>query len=176
MTTFLIVSAFTVSIDSLVCGFSLAYRSEGKLSISVGISFVVLILCLFTNYFAIPFSGLLTEKTAGFGGIILIGVGLYNLLKKERRELLSRHGIIKQSLISGFAVGLDGALLNLSLSLMGTNAFYVPVFIAAMHFFTISLGILLSKIIPLDKIESVDFVPQIILIVLGLYKLLTAFI
>lgn len=177
MTYFLLLTAFTVSIDSFFCGFSLAFLKGRKYSVIAGISLTVMLMCIVTNYAALPLAGYLNEKTANIGGIILIAVGIYNLLKKNSADGYDdKSASIKQSLISGFAVGLDGAFANLSLSLMGINAFYVPVTIAAMHAFMITLGILLAKTSPVKALVKYSFIPPLILIALGVYKLLGLFI
>ena len=177
MTYYLILTALTVSIDSFVCGLSLSLSLKRKLPLVIGIVFTVLIMCALTNYLTLIFTDTITETTASLGGLILIGVGVYNLLKKKD-ETTSLHysNSIKLSLITGFAVGLDGALANLSLSLMGINAFYVPITIAVMHGVMITLGILLSQMKFVKKIAKIEFVPPIILILLGVYKLLGLFI
>ena len=176
MTYYLLLTAFTVSIDSFVCGFSLAFRKGSKIPIIIGIALTVLAMCLIANYTAVFLTKYLSEKTASLGGLILIGVGLYNLLKKDEPEKKNNKGIIKQSIISGFAVGLDGALANLSLALMGINAFYVPLTIAVMHAFTISLGVLLSKTSIAQKMGKISFLPPLVLILLGAYKLTALFL
>lgn len=175
MTYFLIITALTVSIDSFVCGFSLSMSCGKKFPIVLGIALTVLFMCAVTNYATAFFAEKITEKTASLGGIILIGVGLYNLLKKHDDER-KNYGILKQSLITGFAVGLDGALANLSLSLMGINQFYVPLTIAFFHALLISLGIILSETPLVKKFAKIEFVPPLILILLGGYKLLGLFI
>ena len=144
MIYFLLLTALTVSIDSLFCGFSLSLIKPKKLPIVLTITLIVLLMCLLTNYGAIFLENYLTEKTASLGGVILIAIGFYNLLKKENKRL-NETNLFKQTLISAFAVGLDGAFANLSLSLMGLNAFYVPAIITAMHAVMISSGILLSQ-------------------------------
>ena len=73
-------------------------------------------------------------------------------------------------------MGLDGAIANLSLSLMGINAFYVPLTIALCHAFTITLGVILSKTSISEKLAKIEFIPPLILILLGGYKLLGLFI
>ena len=109
---------------------------------------------------------------------ILIGVGVYNLKKKkgEKDDVKVNGGILKQAVITGFAVGLDGALANLSLSLMGINQFYVPVVIAIMHALLIALGTLLAQTPIAKKFGKIEFLPPVILILLGGYKLLGLFI
>lgn len=174
---FLLTTALTVSIDSFVCGFSLSLKTQKKLLIACGIALTVLLMCLVTNYLGVFLQNLLTEKVANLGGLILIAVGIYNLFSaKEKKEETKHVNPIKQILAVGFAVGLDGAAANLSLSLMGYNAFYVPVVIAAMHFLTISLGILLSQTKIIGAVKKFDYAAPIILIALGCYKVVCAFI
>lgn len=175
MTYYLFITALTVSIDSFVCGFSLSYTTKKKTLIVLGIALTVLFMCLITNYATTFFTGV-NQRTASLGGLILIGVGVYNLLKKNNDEIAIEKFALKQILLTGFAVGLDGAVANLSLSLMGINQFYVPILIALMHAFTISLGILLASSSLAKKFAKIEFVPPVILIVLGAYKLLGLFI
>ncbi len=177
MIYFLLLTALTVSIDSFVCGFSLSLSGGKKLPIIIGITLTVYVMCLITNYLTAVFADKLSEKTACLGGLILIGVGVYNLLKKDKDvKDGKKRGILTQSLVSGFAVGLDGAIANLSLSLMGLNAFYVPLTIAVMHALTISLGVILARAPTIRKFAKIEFIPPVILILLGGYKLLGLFI
>ncbi len=176
MIYFLLLTAFTVSIDSFACGFSLSYLKGKKIYIVLGITLTVFVMCLIANYLATFLSGFLTEKICSLGGLILIGIGVYNLVKKDDEPKPSNKGIIKQSLISGFAVGLDGAVANLSLALMGINAFYVPIIIAVMHALTITLGILTAKTIFARRLGKVNFIPPLVLILMGIYKTLGFFI
>ena len=76
----------------------------------------------------------------------------------------------------GFAVGIDGALANLSLSLMGLNDFFVPLTIALMHALMVYLGIVLAKTSLSKKIGKIGFLPPLVLMVLGGYKMLGLFI
>lgn len=175
MNYYLIITALTVSIDSFVCGFSLSLGKGKKTLIVTTIATTVLIMCLFANYLAKALSGVLSEKTASLGGLLLVAVGIYNLLKKEEKTLIQK-GTFKQILLIGFAVGLDGAFANLSLSLMGINEIYVPITIAIFHALTIWLGILLADLPIAKKIENYTFIAPIILIALGLYKVVGIFI
>lgn len=176
MTYLLIITALTVSIDSFVCGFSLSLYGGKKTPIILGIALTVFLMCCFTNYLTVFFLNKLSERTAGLGGLILVGIGLINLIKKNEEQKTNAHGTIKQSLCVGFAVGLDGAFANLSLSLMGINAFYVPLTIAVMHGIMITLGVLLSKTHLVRSFAKIEFVPSVILILLGAYKILGLFI
>ncbi len=176
MIAFLILTALTVSIDSFVCGFSLSLSNGKKLPIVLGIAVTVFVMCAFTNYLTVFFAEKISDKTASLGGLILIGVGLYNIFKKKEDSPYKTNGALSQALITGFAVGLDGALANLSLSLMGINAFYVPITIAVMHALMIALGIALASTPLAKKFGKIGFLPPVILILLGGYKLLGLFI
>ncbi|MBR5191861.1 MAG: manganese efflux pump [Clostridia bacterium] len=173
---FLLLTAFTVSIDSFVCGFSLSFMKGKNHIVVLVIALTVYVMCLATNYLTIFFKNYLNETTASFGGLLLILVGVYNLLKNENSNKVKSSNVFKQSLLTGFAVGLDGAMANLSLALMGFNAFYVPMVIAIIHAVMVSLGILLANFKGLKKFKKINFLPPLILIFLGLYKLLGIFI
>lgn len=175
MMLYLFLTALTVSIDSFICGFSLALSSKKKLPLVFIIAFTVFLMCLTTNYLAVLLADKITQKSACVGGFILIGVGLYNIFKKSPKNTTC-HGSLYQAIIAGFAVGLDGALANLSLALMGISAFYVPVIIALTHAFTITLGISLAKTRIAEKFAKIEILPPLILILLGVYKLLGLFI
>ena len=176
MISFLILTSLTVSIDSLVCGFSLALVCKKKLYVILGVALTVFVMCLVTNYATMIFKDMLNEKTACFGGLILIFVGVYNLLKRKENSNIKTNKPLSQALITGFAVGLDGAIANLSLSLMGMNAFYVPLTIAIMHAIAISVGVFLAETHVAKKFAKIEFLPPLILIFLGGYKLLGLFI
>ena len=132
-------------------------------------------MCLIANYSTYFIAHLLTEKTASLGGIILIAVGIYNIVKKEDDQK-DMKGTFRDSLLAGFAVGLDGALANLSLAMMGINYLYVPVIIAFFHASTIYLGIVLSSTIFANKVKKYKFIAYLLLIGLGIYKLIGFFL
>ena len=175
MIYFLILTAFTVSIDSFVCGFSLSLAGKKKYLIVIGITLTVFAMCVAANYATFFLANYVTEKTACLGGIILILVGVCNLLKKDKPEK-NNGSVLRQAVFTGFAVGLDGAAANLSLALMGLNGFYVPLIIALTHLIMISLGIILSKVNFAKKISEYGFIPPLILILLGVYKVIGFFL
>lgn len=177
MTGFLFLTAFTVSIDSFACGFSLSFyaKDKGKLIIVSVIAVTVLIMCVAANYAAYALYPIPNDCATVLGGLLLIGIGVFNLFKKEEsaKPADRENGkIFKQSLLAGVAVGLDGAAANLSLSVMGINEFYVPVVIALMHAAMIAFGIALSKLPFIKKASRLKFIPPLVLIFLGLYKLI----
>lgn len=179
MTYFLILTALTVSIDSFVCGFSLAFANKKKLPVILIVAITVLIMCAFTNYAPLFFEDFLNESATFLGGLVLVIVGVLNLIKSlKNNKRNSDKNLINSSKIFlvGFAVGIDGALANLSLSLMGLNAFYVPITIAFMHALMVYLGIILSNTSLSKKFGKIEFLPPVILILLGGYKMLGLFI
>ena len=171
---FLLTTALAVSIDSFVCGLSLSLNSKKKLPLILGITGVVFILCLIANYLGAYLKNFLTEKTASLGGIILIGVGIINLFSKKDNTIEDKN-IFKKSILVGFGVGLDGAFGTLSLALMGYNSFLVPITVTLMHLLLISTSVFISERRFLKVFDKLDFIPPLILIVLGLYKLLFLF-
>ena len=178
MTYYLIMTAITVSIDSFVCGFSLSFNNKNKFLLISIITLTVFVMCTIVNYSTQIFATSLNEKTTCLGGILLICLGLYNLIKRKSKcdDKQNSRGVISQAIITGFAVGLDGAFANLSLSLMGMNQFFVPLTIAFTHGIMITFGILLSNTSLAKKFAKIEFLPPFILMLLGGYKLLGLFI
>ena len=182
MLYFLLLTAFTVSIDSFVCGVGLSLGGGKKSTILCGVCITVLTMCVITNYSARFLADIISEKTASLGGIILIALGFYNMLTKEKNNPLititdkQNKNTIKDAILTGFAVGLDGSLGNLSLSLMGINELYVPLLITLMHVALIYFGITLSTCKIFSKIKWIDSLAPMVLICLGIYKLCGLFL
>ena len=169
---FIIITALTVSIDSFFCGFSLSLNYKRKLSIVSTIFFTVLLMCVLANYLAKFFAPFLSEKTTLVGGILLLLIGALNLIKREQTKVSSGQ-VIKTAFLSGFAVGLDGAFANLSLSLLGFNALYVPFLIAVFHAGAVYIGTVLASTVFRRNFKVCKFIAPLILIALGVYKLLS---
>ncbi len=172
----LLITALAVSLDSFVCGLALSIGNHKKTWLVILITLTVFIMCLIANYAGYLLQDVLTEKIASLGGILLVLIGVCNLLKKE--ENISNNTIDSffiQSVLVGFAVGLDGAIGTFSLSLMGINSFYVPLTIALTHGIMIALSVALSQTSFFEKISRFKFIPPILLILLGIYKTLGFF-
>lgn len=183
MIYYLLTTAFAVSADSFICGFSLYFNKTKKVYAVAIIALTVFVMCLFTNYAAVFFAEKITEKSAAYGGFILLITGTRNLFPQKNNtpeNLQKKYGDnavnIRQSMLTGFAVGLDGAVANLSLALMGINSFYVPLTIAAMHALMVYLGTCLADAPFIKKAEKLAFIPPLALIALGLYKLSGLFV
>ncbi len=178
MIFFIILTALSVSIDSFVCGFSLAFTNKKKLNIVLDIAITVFIMCLITNYLSFAIEKIFSQEVASCGGFILIVIGVINLInaKKTSTTIIKCKSGLKQGIAAGLAVGLDGAFANLSLALMGFNFFYVPVIIATFHGIMIYLGITLAHTRLAKKLDKIGIIPPLILILLGGYKILGLFI
>jgi putative Mn2+ efflux pump MntP len=131
-------------------------------------------MCFITNYLAKLLSGLSEITTTVLGSSILVSVGFYNFFKGKNN--MSENVNTPALLLVGFAVGLDGAMANLSLSIMGINAFYVPIVIALMHALMVFIGITLASTKVSKKLDKYKFFAPLILIFLGVYKLVSLFI
>lgn len=167
----LLITALVVSLDSFVCGLSLSIGNNKKIYLVTIITLIVYLMCLVTNYSTLLVTNYLTEEASCFGGALLILVGTYNLLKKEDNLATNDNkSFLVQCCIVGFAVGLDGAIGNFSLALMGINDFYVPLLIALTHGVMILLSVLLCETNFFKKISKYKFIPALLLILLGLYK------
>ena len=59
---------------------------------------------------------------------------------------------------------------------MGINAFYVPLTIALFHGIMVFIGVSITDIPLVNKLNKYTFIAPILLIALGLYKVLGAFI
>ena len=176
MIFFIIFTIISVSIDSFVCGFSLSYIKGKKFYVVLIITLIVFIMCLIANYAAALAENIINEKTANLGGVILIAIGVINIVKKDDYKPIGNGKIVKQSVLTGIAVGFDGAFADLSLAIMGYNDFWVPLSIAIAHAIMVWLGIVLAKTKLAQKFGEVSYLPPVILVALGLYKLLGFFI
>lgn len=174
MTALLLITALTVSVDSFACGLGLSLGKKRNFLPVPVITATVFIMCLIAHFAAIPLSAVLTEKVASFGGLILIGTGVFGLFKREKDDK-TRKGLWDTVLV-GFAVGLDGACADLSLALMGLDGIIVPVVIALMHALAVFFGILLSGAVKKSVMEKIGFLSPAILIAIGVYKIVSAFI
>ena len=173
---FLLTTALIVSVDSFVCGFSLTAKSEKRFTVLLGISITVAVLCAATSALGILLKGILSENLANLGGVILVAIGIFDLLTLNKEEKTESGSILKQSILAGVGIGLDGAFANLSLLLIGYDPLLVPAVIVGMHVILITLGTFLSGLMKKTGIGKVQCIPPLILIALGLYKIICIFI
>lgn len=167
MSIYVLIVALTVSIDSFFCGLSLTKNKKITLEVIKIIS-VVLLMCLFANFLGVYFSNLFSLNYEIFGGAIFILIAILELCSKQQD--------FSTPLCLGFAIGLDGSCANFSLAIMGYNSIFTPIILTLFHLIFLVLGVLVTKIKFFKKISENKFVAPIILSLLGLYKIVFAFI
>lgn len=170
--TFLISTAFAVSIDSFFAGFSLNLRGSGKKQTLIITTAVIFVMCLFGNLLGKVLSGAASEKFTVIGGVILSAVGLFEIFfsDKDDKKLKPSVCTLSESCLIGLGVGIDGCIADISLAVMGYSQIYVPVLIAFMHLILIDLGMALNGRINFNK-NKWGNIPPIVLLALGLYKI-----
>lgn len=165
----LFITAFSVSIDSFFCGFYLT-NSEKKYLPSLIIAVLVFLMCLTCQLFANIINNFLNEKALYVGGIILIAIGIFNLIKKDSGKRKKRKSIT-ETVVIGLTVGIDGSLGTLSLYFMGITSIFVPVLIAFFHAVLIYLGQLVKNSKYIDTLDKYKVFAPLVLIILGVLKL-----
>ena len=167
MSIYVLIVALTVSIDSFFCGLSLVKNKKIALDVFKIIS-VVLFMCLFANFLGVYFSSLFNLNFEIFGGTIFILIAILELCSKQQD--------FSTPFCLGFAIGLDGSCANFSLAIMNYNSLFTPLVLTLFHLIFLVLGILVTKINFFKKISENKFVAPIILSLLGLYKIVFAFV
>ena len=174
----LFTTAFSVSLDSFFCGLSMSTKSNKNMSFLFGISSSVLILCLIGSTLGTKMRDFFENLGEILGGAILIVISFIGFLEKENTStflIKKSNSVFIESLIIGFAIGLDGGGGCLSLSLIGYTSLYVPFLITAVHVLLINLAIAISNSKVSVILKKFKHTPQIILLLLGCYKILFAF-
>lgn len=180
MDFYMLVTAFTVSLDSFFCGFSFAEKNKSGLSFSVGVSLTVLFMCFVALLLSESVSSLLGNCSELLGGAILCLIGIIDFFD-ELRDINARlpRGRVSRSkekngltcLCGGFAVGIDGAVATLSLAVSGYYGVFLPVFIAFFHFVFVASGIAVSKLARKTVLMNYGYVPPLAVVMLGAYKI-----
>lgn len=172
---YLIIATISVSIDSFFCGLSLTLKAGDKKVTILGVIFSVLTLCLIGSSLGEGFGKLLENYAPLVSGAILILVGLLSIKPSKTKSLKkisnTKLETLKQSIIVGFSVGLDGAVGCFSLTLNGYNFIMVALFITLVHALLLCLSLCVVKTF-YDKVYKFKKLPSMILIILGFYKIL----
>ena len=171
-TLFLILTALSVSADSFFCGLALLMKSKGGVKCVLSVATVVFILCFIGSSLGKILGDFLKNYAEILGGIILFLVGFTGFFKNKKNEVkrLDKFSL-KQSLLVGFSVGLDGAVGSFSLTASGFNYIFVSLFITFFHAILLILALFLAEKLS-KKIKKESKIPSIILMCLGLYKLI----
>lgn len=171
---FLALTALSVSADSFFGGLALSIKNKCKIKSVFGVLSAVLLLCLLGSTLGKIFGEFLKNYAEILGGAILILTGVCGLLKKKQSNTNLSSGknevSIKDSLLIGFSVGLDGAVGSFTLTASGYNGLFVAIFITFIHAVLLLLAMLLANKIN-KKLTSTSKIPHLILILLGIYKI-----
>lgn len=171
---YVLITAITVSIDSFICGLSLSIKNNSKMKIIFGISSVVFILCITAGLFGQFLSGILSEKCELVGGTLLILIAVYEFFSQNEKNAKKEKNLLKTSLAIGFAIGLDGACACLSLTVMYHKPIFLACVFTAFHLLFISISFFFAKK-NLKVFAKCDFIPPLILLFLGVYKIVCCF-
>lgn len=133
---------------------------------------MVLLLCLSFHFAGTFICSRINYDLSVLGGLIITAVAIANIIesKKDNPKAISS---FKKSLLIGFAVGIDGATADFSLTLMGYVSISIPLIITLFHVISVSAGIFLSEMKCVSKLRMQTFAP-IILLIFGLYKTISA--
>ena len=170
---FLALIALSVSADSFFGGLALCIKNKCKITTVFGVAIGVLALCLLGSTLGKIFGEFLKNYAEILGGAILFLTGVCGLLKKEKSSdftYAKNKATLKDSLLIGFSVGLDGAVGSFSLTASGYNGIFVAFFITIVHAALLLLAMLLANKIN-KKLTATSKIPHLILIALGIYKM-----
>ena len=163
------VTAIIVSLDSFVAGFSMSLNKKANLTLPSAVALVTLILCLLTTLLGELLQGYLGKAIDYFGAGLLALLALINLVKKDEGEQAKLNTVaLTESMTIGVAVGMDAAVANLSLAMLGVGL-VAPIVFAITHFFTVLLGQHLAHKV---KLEHTNIFAAVILLVLAISKMI----
>ena len=163
------VTAVIVSLDSFVAGFSLSLNKKANLLLPSAVAVVTLVLCLVTTLIGELLHGYLGKVVDYFGAGLLALLALISLVKDDDEQQANLRTVtFAESLTIGVAVGMDAAVANLSLALLGVGLI-APIVFAVTHFFTVLAGQLLARKI---KLEHTNVFSAVILLVLAISKMI----
>lgn len=165
----IVVTAVIVSLDSFVAGFSLSLNKKANLMLPSAVALITLLLCLATTLIGSMLGGYLGRVVDYFGAGLLALLALVSLIKDDGGEQANLSAVsLTESLTIGVAVGMDAAVANLSLALLGVGLL-APIVFAVTHFFTVLLGQLLARKI---KLQHTNVFSAVILLVLAISKMI----
>ena len=163
------VTAVIVSLDSFVAGFSLSLNKKANLMLPSSVALITLILCLATTLVGELLQGFLGKAVDYFGASLLALLALLSLVKKDDGEQTNLRTVtLSESMTIGVAVGMDAAVANLSLALLGVGLL-APIVFAVTHFFTVLLGQLLARKV---KLQHTNIFSAVILLALAISKMI----
>lgn len=162
------VTAVIVSLDSLVAGFSLSLNKKANLVLPSAVAMITLVMCLFTTLVGELLHDYMGKAVDYFGAGLLSMLALINLTKDDEVEQVTLSTVtLTESLVIGVAVGMDAAVANLSLTLLG-GGLLAPIVFAVTHFFTVLLGQVLARKV---QLRHTNIFAAVILLALAISKM-----
>lgn len=166
---FLAITAFAVSIDSMLTGFAVGLKTKFTFTFSAIVAATTFILCALAVALGVLIDGILGEFVQIVGATFLIIIGICNFFKTADNEIYARLNF-KECFALGFAVGLDASVANLSIALMGYTSMLIPLFFAVMHFVMVSIGFAVATTPFTKKLKHTNKIAGVMLILLGIWK------
>ena len=170
---YLTTAALSAGADAFFAGIALGGKERNKGSGLAAAYAVILLECLTAHLFGKWFAFLSDRLSSMLGGAILFSIGLYGLVKKRKPADFMRNRrdfTFFSTPLTGFAVGIDGAVATISLTVMGIGV-EAALIMAVSHCLFIEAGLGFSaKSLKRDARET--RIPSAILLILGLYKIL----
>ena len=159
-------TAIIVSLDSFVAGFSLSLNKKANLTLPSAVALITLLLCLVTTLVGSFLEKYLGKNVDYFGAALLALLAIISLVRKDEENTSLKTVTLTESCTIGFAVGMDAAVANLSLTGVGLIA---PLVFAVTHFFTVLLGQVLAKKV---QLEHTNILTAAVLFVLAITKII----
>ncbi|MCH5157199.1 MAG: manganese efflux pump [Clostridiales bacterium] len=162
------VTAIIVSLDSFVAGFSLSLNKKANLQLPAAVALVTLIMCIATTLIGELLQAYLGKVVDYFGAALLALLALTSLIRNDEDQAKLSTVTLSESMTIGVAVGIDAAVANLSLALLGVGLL-APIVFAVTHFFTVLLGQYLARKVTL---KHTNVFSAVILLVLAVSKMM----
>ncbi|MCM1195329.1 MAG: manganese efflux pump MntP family protein [Corallococcus sp.] len=161
-------TAAVVSLDSFVAGFSLSLNKKSNSLLPAAVAAVTMILCLVTTVVGTVLKDYLDSYANVFGAVILTVLGVINLLKDEDTSTSLQTVTLAESVATGFAVGTDASVANLSLAIDGYGL-AAPVVFAVTHYITVFAG---QKLAQKTALKRANVFSALILFALAAIRIL----
>ena len=162
------VTAVIVSLDSFVAGFSLSLNKKANLVLPSAVALVTLVLCVATTFVGELLHNYIGKAVDYFGAALLALLAVFSLFKDDNEQANLSVVTLGESLTIGIAVGMDAAVANLSLALLGVGLL-APIVFAVTHFFTVLLGQVMARKV---KLNHTNIFSAVILLVLAISKMI----
>ena len=166
---FLTLTAFAVSVDSMVAGFAIGLKTKKTCFFAFIVAVATLLLCTLATLLAVLATKRLNLALKTAGALFLIIIGIANFFKNHEEK--PKDLCFKEGIAIGFAVGTDAGIANFSLCLLGHTQLFVPLLFAITHFATVSFGAKVANTKLTSKLKHTNKISGIILFCLGVFKL-----